>query len=304
MHARALVLALLVAGPARALDAPSERRPAPASAPVRTTLALGVVGATYATAWAFVSAAWWSHGSSRRFRFHDEGAFGLDTYAGGADKLGHFYANYFATRLYTGLLEWAELSRSVSSITATALTASFFTLVEVKDGYQPNYGFSLGDFAANVGGQAAALGFIWLPELTRVVSVRLAYLPSREYLRQRSESSLNVPEDYSGQTYLFAFHLAALTPLRREPALRALSYLDVTLGYATRGFQPQPPRPEPVRQIFSLGLSVNVPQLLDDAYGRSSARLPTALGALRFATDAFELPGTRVPLVELERVGP
>jgi hypothetical protein len=272
----------------------------------KSGLSLGIVGTTYVTAWVFVSAAWWTNkDTSTGFAFRDEGAFGLRTYAGGADKLGHFYSNYLSTRMYTDILGWGGLSRGASMVSATLLTTAFFTAVEVKDGYEPRYGFSVTDMVSNLLGQGTALGLMLVPSLDDAVSVRLMYFPSRDFFHAiPSEGALNIPEDYSGQTYLLSFHLAALPIVKREGAISVLRYLDVSLGYGTRGFKPVPRTPEPVRQLISVGLSLNLQSFLDDLL--DAPREPRAAGAavVHFTNEVYQVPYTRLPIFTYERLGP
>jgi hypothetical protein len=102
---------------------------------------VAIVGGIYGTAWAWVSAAWWTRkGDATGFTFMNEGAFSLDTYAGGADKMGHYYAAYLMNRGFAGILEWGGFPRTGSIITATALTTAFLTAVEYKDAYHLRYG--------------------------------------------------------------------------------------------------------------------------------------------------------------------
>ncbi len=268
----------------------------------RTGLALGIVGTSYAASWAVVSAAWWANqDASNGFHFRDEGAFGSSTYAGGADKLGHFYSTYVFTRMYSDILEWGGFSRAVSMVGASVLTAAFFTGVEVKDGYAPQYGFSVTDLAANLAGQVTALGFMLVPELDEAVSVKVMYFPSADYARS---PSLNIMEDYSGQTYLLAFHLAVLPGVAnaKGSVLRSLRYVDVSLGYATRGYAPVPATPQPLRQLTSVGLSLNLQSAFDDLLSAPSEPRPTGSAVVHFINEVYQPPYTRLPVVTYERV--
>ena len=276
--------------------------PEPSPWTLRGGVALGVVGTTYAAAWAFVSAAWWAGDTNPHLVFRNEGAFGMDSYAGGADKLGHFYSTYVATRMYSEIFEWGGFSRPAAMATSTLLTMAFFTAIELKDGYVPRYGFSAGDVVANTAGQAAALGLLLSPPLDEVMSIKLEYFPSFEYRQAVSRGeNVNAPEDYSGQTVLLAFHLSALPAARRERAFRALRFVDVSLGYGTRGFQPVPRAPEPARQLLSLGLSLNFQRLFDELLDGRFGPRSTSSAIVHFANEVLQPPGTRIPLVTLER---
>jgi hypothetical protein len=301
MRAALLVVALALPAAAHATPTAPETR-APSGPSWKTATSLGVVTTSAAAGWALVSAAWWTRDdASGRLHFRDEGAFGLETYAGGADKLGHFYANYVGTRLYGEFLEWGGFSRRTAVASSLLLVATFFTAIELKDGFQRSYGFAWGDVVSNLAGQGAALGFGLVPALDEALSIKLAYLPSREFRRgDPDRSSLNVAEDYSGQTYLLAFHLAALPFATASSTTGALRYVDVSVGYETRGYQPLPAVPVPVRQLASLGLSFNLQRALDELLAPHEA----AASVVHFTTEVLEPPFLRVPVLTSRREGP
>ena len=300
----ALAVVLGVSVLCLAVPAAAETRPATTDSvwTWKRGASLGIVGTTYLTAWGLVSAVWWTHGGND-FALRDEGSFGLGTYAGGADKLGHVYANYVSIRLYTNVLEWGGFSRKESLVSATVLTAVFFTAVELKDGYQPRYGFSIGDMVANLSGEGAALGLALVPGLGEAVSFKLMYSPSRDFRRAVAAGGpLNMPEDYTGQTYLVALHLAALPFAKGE--LNALRYLDISLGYGTRGYEPTPAPSSSVRQLSSFGLSLNLQSLFDDLLDGPAGSRTTGSAIVHFGNEIYQPPYTRLPLLTYERTGP
>jgi hypothetical protein len=265
-----------------------------------------IVGAIYGTAWTWVSAAWWSRlNDSTGFTILNEGSFGIDTYAGGSDKLGHYYTNYIMNRGFAGILEWGGFPRTGSIATATGLTTLFFTAVEFKDAYHKKYGFSFGDITANVSGQATALGLMLIPALDTAVSVKIMYLPSQDFFHAIStEGPLNTPEDYSGQTYLVCYHLVSLPFVREEKALRALRYVDFSLGYGTLGYKPVPDPPIPVRENLSIGFNVNLQAAFDELLWPRGTKPNTGTQVVHFVNEVYQVPYTRVPLVTFQRTGP
>jgi len=300
-HAVVLGLCILAARPAAA------EASAPPSEPVTPAwqrgLSLGIVGTAYGAAWVLISAAWWTGaGASQTFALRNEGAFGVHTYAGGADKLGHVYANYLSNRASKNVLEWGGFSPAASITSATVLTTAFFTAIELKDGYQDDYGFSTGDIAANLSGQAAALVLMLLPPVDEALSLKITYFPSRDQQRAASmKEALNVAEDYSGQTYLCSFHLASLPPVKADDRIGGLRYLDISLGYGTRGYRPIPRSAAPVRQLLTLGLSVNLQTALDDLLSTPGKSPATGTRVVHFVNEVFQVPGTWVPVLEYQR---
>jgi len=274
--------------------------------PWRKASSVAIVGAVYGTAWAWVSAAWWTRkNASKGFIFLDEGAFGVGTYAGGSDKLGHYYANYVMNRGFAEILEWGGFTRTGSIVTSTLLTTAFFSAVEVKDAYHLNYGFSAGDVIANLSGQGTALALMLVPKLDEAVSVRFMYLPSSDFYRAlATDGPLNTPEDYTGQTFLLCYHLASLPLVKEDPALRVFRYIDLSLGWGTRNYKPPPPVPVPVRQLLTFGVSINFQTAINDLFWPKGPKGSTGARVVNFVNEVYQLPYTRIPLFTWQRIGP
>jgi hypothetical protein len=68
--------------------------------------------------------------------------------------------------------------------------------------------------------------------------------------------------DYSGQTYLLIAKASGVPFLRQNQWLR---YLELAVGYGTRGYQPTDgTNTQPKERNLYYGLSLNLSQLLDD----------------------------------------
>jgi len=89
-------------------------------------------------------------------RTHHEGWFGQNTNDGGADKLGHMYANYVGTRLLARSLERAGNDKDKALALAGIATFGAFTAVEIADGYTTKWKFS---YEAAISGQTYVLVF-------------------------------------------------------------------------------------------------------------------------------------------------
>ena len=230
----------------------------------------------------------------------NDGWFGTEQYAAGADKMGHAWATLALGRAGTELLyQWGGYSRLTSALVGAALSEALFLGVEIKDGFA--YRFSYGDFAFNTLG--AALGFaqsMW-PALDDAVDFRVQYFPSAAYRAHAGDGDLDIAEDYSGQTYLLAFHLGAIRPLRESRWGRWAQFVDVALGFESRGYKPDPPwtitptQPDydKTRTTF-IGLSLNAQGLFDHLLrGRSETWRKITHGTF----EVFSLPYTTLPLV-------
>ena len=113
MRRAPLVLLAVLGGQGLALGQPAQ--PPPTTAPTaehdaphrdRRLLAAGTTAGAYALLYSWVTLAWYVRTTdSNAFHFHDEGWFERDSYAGGADKMGHLWATLALARLGTEMLD-------------------------------------------------------------------------------------------------------------------------------------------------------------------------------------------------------
>lgn len=260
---------------------------------------LGGIYAGFAT-WTYF--AWYrKHKPLSQFRWGGDGWLGLQTYAGGADKFGHAWATMSLARAGTELLhQWGGYSPVTSTLAATALSELLFLVVEVKDGYY--YEFSFSDATGDTLGALAAVALSLSPRLDEMFDYRVEYWPSEAYRRQFDGGNVNVAEDYSGETYLLAFHLGAIHALRDQPWGGWSRFVDIAAGFGTRGYKPDPPsRMLPDydhHQNLYLGISLNAQGLFDWLLGgRSEPTRKLTHGMF----EVFNVPFTFVPMVQDSR---
>jgi hypothetical protein len=261
---------------------------------------VAILGGVYATfsSWAYL--AWYvKHKPLGYFKWGGDGWLGDTTYAGGADKFGHAWATMGLARAGTLLLsDYGGYDRLKSSLISAGLAETLFFFVEVKDGFF--YEFSFSDLAGDTTGMALALVFDNFPRIDEMFDYRVEYWPSREYRDNVSHgngfSRLNIAEDYSGETYLLAYHLGSIHALREQSWGTLSRFVDVTLGFDSRGYKPSPPRGLPDNAHFQntfIGLSFNAQGffdwLLED---RSSGRSRTTRKITHGVFEMFNLPYT------------
>jgi hypothetical protein len=242
-----------------------------------------------------------------------EGWFGARRYSGGADKLGHAWATMGLARGGTELLsQWGGFDRLTSALVGTALSEALFLGVEIKDGAY--YEFSFGDLTFNTLGAAFAFTLSMWPRLDELVDFRVQYYPSQDYRDGINHdpptdctaddprdacsyhSNLNVAEDYSGETYLLAFHLGGIRALREARYGTVSRFVDVVAGFGTRGYKPEPPDgAHRERQEMFLGISLNAQGLFDYLLERRA-------NGVRKVThgffEVFNAPFTAVPVLD------
>lgn len=285
----------------RTLSPPPEREPLYSKG-----AALGALGGFYGALYTWTYFAWYrKRAKSDHLVFIDEGWFGRNTYAGGADKLGHAWANYGMNRLTANALEAGGISPGLSSAVGTVGTLGFFTFIEFKDGYHKDFGFSWGDMAFNTMGNALAVALTNLPSLDDAIDFRVEYEPTTLFVDSlRRKGAVDAGEDYSGQTFLLAYHLNSLPCLRRTRAHAFMRFLDVTLGYGTRNFLPKPRFALDTHRQVSLGVAVNFQQVIDTLYGVDPGRRGHGQGSWRMAAELLAVPRTNLPLLTVDAVSP
>lgn len=218
--------------------------------------------------WAYFA---WYHNQPRNPRVvvndHLDEGFGGHTYAGGADKPGHFWANYLLSRWGAQILIDRGWSPPWAVLMNVGFTLTLYTMVELRDGLHPGYGFSVEDYLANVLGAGVAALLLLVPPLDKLFGVRLYYRPSRLFLDAvLHKNDIDVSEDYAGQTVMLVFHLGGLSAIRRSPTFRFLRYVDLHVGYNVRGFLPKPAPSVMREQELFFGFSLNLVEVLRDLY--------------------------------------
>jgi hypothetical protein len=245
---------------------------------------------------------------SSSLRYHDEGWFGADTYAGGADKLGHAWGNYVFLRGISGILQWGGYGKKTSLAWATGLTSAFFLLTEIQDGLTKDYGFSWQDMVVNLAGEGLGLLLELSPTLDGMFDFRLEYFPSRPFRRAVAQDGpFNSPEDYTGQRYFLAYHLASVAALRESRYASWTQYLDLTIGFHAAHYKPDDTDSAPHSQSLFLGVSLNLQRIVDRLLMPSGpGRTAPSTGArvLHFVTEIVQVPYTMVPVVGVSRSVP
>ena len=235
-----------------------------------------------------------------QYEIGGDGWFGKTTYAGGADKLGHAWATLALGRLGTEMLDqWGGYDRRASVLVGTALSEALFLGVEVRDGF--TYQFSYWDFTFDTIGAGLALAQSLWPRFDELVDFRVQYFPSTAYRKQFEGGNVNIAEDYTGETFLLAFHLGGIHALRDQRWGTWARFVDVAAGFATRGYKPDPPAQAPDydrRQDMYLGISLNAQGLFDWLLdGRSNVARKLTHGVF----EVFNPPATFVPLLDRKR---
>jgi Predicted periplasmic lipoprotein (DUF2279) len=245
-----------------------------------------VIGGIGLTVGIYGANSWWEEGLSGSFRTEDEGWFGKNSYAGGADKVGHAYFTYTGARLLSRGFEALGNDPGHSLRLGVWTSLGVMTGVEVADGFSKRFHFSVEDAVANAAGALFAFLAERDPRLDALLDFRLLYRRSNDARRVGEEDPI---ADYSGQTFLLALKADGVPRLREVPLLR---YLELQVGYNTRGYEPNDGVPiDPHRRIY-YGVGVNLSRLLSDTVFRGDLKG----GRIQRGTDTvleyLQVPGT------------
>jgi Predicted periplasmic lipoprotein (DUF2279) len=222
---------------------------------------------------------WWRSGFTA-FHSGNEGWFGQSTDYGGADKIGHMYANYAITRTLARTLELLG-NRSDRALKIGAWwTLGTYTAIEVTDGFSKSWTFSKEDEIMNAVGVGAAVLLERNPKIDRVLDFRLLYWPSGQ------QGQADPFGDYSAQTYLFVVKAAGVPRLANKGLLR---YVEFAVGYGTRGYDPDL-GVQGSRHVYA-GISLNLSEVLAATVFRGNPESRWKKGT-DFFLELVQVPGT------------
>ena len=154
------------------------------------------------------------------------------------DKIGHAYSAYTVGKLSMELWRWTGIERK-KRIWIGGMSGAFYqTVIEVLDGFSAEWGWSWGDFGANMlgSGMLVAQELAWDEQRVQIKFSfhRKNHDPSS--LNKRSDElfgkslSERALKDYNGQTYWLSTSIRSFFPKSKWPA-----WLQVSIGTGGEG---------------------------------------------------------------------
>jgi uncharacterized protein YfiM (DUF2279 family) len=154
------------------------------------------------------------------------------------DKVGHLYSSYIESRASMEMWRWAGLERKKRIWIGGMSGAVYQTVIEVLDGFSEGWGWSWGDFGANIlgSGMLVAQELAWDDQR---IKLKFSFHRKRyndPTLNHRSDVLFgkSTPErllkDYNGQTYWASANIRSFFPKSKWPA-----WLSVSVGYGAEG---------------------------------------------------------------------
>ena len=195
----------------------------------------------------------WSLGKQDYFSIKPETFIGSRAPNGGADKCGHMFANYAGTRFLTFMFRATGSTKNKAIIQGALLNDVTSFIGEIGDGFSMNYGFDPYDVLFNQFGVLLGMVLEYFPSLSRVFSMTWEYMPSKRLLHNLAHATKwDISTDYDAAKFMLTTKLCGIPSLSLTP----LKYLNVDVGYYTRGYKHPEEHPSRTRNIF-LGISIN-----------------------------------------------
>lgn len=154
------------------------------------------------------------------------------------DKVGHIYSAYTESKVTMEAWRWAGLPGKKSIWIGGLSGVAYQSIIEILDGFSSEYGFSSGDFAANILGS----GLFISQELAwnqQKITSKFSF-HKKKYSQQDLESRSNklygttaserLMKDYNGQSYWLSANIHSIFPETKLPR-----WLNISVGYGAEG---------------------------------------------------------------------
>ncbi len=200
------------------------------SAP-RLALVTGAIGAANWALYHQLNGAWWREPRTH-FHFYrgyrrTHGAYDFapsDSYYYHLDKAGHFYSSIIFTHSLRSIYQWTGFSERGSDWMAGAAASLLMLEIEIYDGFFRDWGFSLGDFAAN------ELGVLWAIAQTRSPKLRQLHVKASYDPFAKLEDDHWI-KNYGAMTFWLSFSVRPMLPEAMQKVWP--KWLNLAAGYGT-----------------------------------------------------------------------
>jgi uncharacterized protein YfiM (DUF2279 family) len=198
---------------------------------IRLVAAGNIIG--YGGSMIALNAAWYSQYKKTNFHSFNDNDEWLQV-----DKVGHMHSAYLESRYSTEMWRWTGMKRKHRIWIGGLSGAAYQTVIEVLDGFSEGWGWSWGDFAANVAGSGVFIAQELAWDQQRI-KLKFSF-NKRDYgdkvLNARANdlygNSLTerALKDYNTQTYWMSANISSFFPQSKTPR-----WLSVAVGYGGEG---------------------------------------------------------------------
>ena len=199
----------------------------------KTTIVAVTNIAAYGVILAGLYSTWYKDYPQSGFHTFNDGAEWLQV-----DKMGHAYSAYAESRISMEMWRWTGISRKKRIWLGGLSGAAYQTIIEVLDGFSSQWGWSWGDFGANIFGS----GLLVSQELAwdqQRIQMKWSFHRKKyadEMLNQRSNNLYGsgtlerMLKDYNGQTYWISSGIQQWFPKSHIP-----KWLQISVGSGAEG---------------------------------------------------------------------
>ena len=188
----------------------------------RVKIVSTAIAANWIAQTSLASRVWYKNFDKSNFHLFDDSKEWLQM-----DKMGHFYSTNKLSKLYTDCYIWSGMPRKKSVIIGSLIGLGSETTLEILDGFNTQWGFSLSDMAANTLGAFtyASQKIIWNEErfILKFSSHGTPYAALRPNVLGSTPLE-RMLKDYNGQTYWISFSPFAFSSNEKLPKWLCLSF--------------------------------------------------------------------------------
>jgi len=206
------------------------------------------------------------------------------------DKIGHAYSAYYESIIGIEGLRWTGVKDKKAILAGGLVGFICQTPIEVLDGFSSNWGFSVGDFAANVFGCVLATSQELIFNEQKIM-FKFSFYPT-EYASERPDilgNSFvqNLLKDYNGQTYWLSTSMNNFTGKRHFFP----DWLYFSVGYGANGMmggEENPPEFIDIKRYRQYYLSLDINTLKLKGKNKMLNAFLTAFSVIKFPAPALE----------------
>ena len=179
----------------------------------------------------YINNAWWAD-SKKAFHFDAGGTsileafdFGRDAiYAKGLDKVGHFYGARITSDIFARGIRWSGKTEAQALLWGGFLGTAVQGFIEIKDGFSPNWGFSVYDWMSGSLGSFYPY-FQSKSSFLSALDIKYSYYRKYNYYYDHVQRVSNFQDDYMNSTFWFTFN-----PKRYKPESKWPKWLGISVG--------------------------------------------------------------------------
>lgn len=163
----------------------------------KLAVVLGASSLTLVASYIYVQNVWWKN-NKQTFHF-DTGA--DYKYAKNIDKCAHVMGGLITAEVVHDALKWTGMNDNKAYLYSFILGTTMHSFIELKDGFAPTYGFSVGDLAAGTLGSAIPYLKYKFPKLQALNYKFSYYQHDRYFYDVPREGKADWIDDYMNHTY-------------------------------------------------------------------------------------------------------